>query len=450
MRIKKTALAAGVVAGILSILPPVVTLALTPEQVAFIAERFTVRISGPASGTGVIINKNGNTYTVLANFHTFDSLSGEGRTLKDWMYRVTTADGKTHSVINNVRIPNLDLARFNFRSNEKYRVVQIGDSDKLVRGRRVYVNGFPWEKEITFLPTQITRILTKQIELGYALVYQIGAFSGMSGSPILDEDGKLVGIHSKADVLGDPDLKDTEEYGIPINAYKSSPIYFNNAEFYFNKAYNLSQAGDNQGAMVNYTIAIQIQPTYTYAYNNRGLARSNLGDNQGAIDDYNQAIKLDPNYALAYYNRGLARYNLGDNQGAIDDYTQAIKLDPNYAYAYNNRGIARRQLGDKQGAIDDYTQAIKLDPNNALAYNNRGIARRNLGDNQGAIDDYTQAIKLDPNYAHAYNNRGNARYNLGDNQGAIDDLQKAADLYQKQGKENDYRYALNMIRVIRR
>ena len=50
----------------------------------------------------------------------------------------------------------------------------------------------------------------------------------------------------------------------------------------------------------------------------------------------------------------------------------------------------------------------------------------------------------------SYNNRGNARSDLGDNQRAIDDFQKAADLYLKQGKENDYRDALNRIREIKR
>ncbi|MGC8451482.1 MAG: tetratricopeptide repeat protein [Cylindrospermopsis raciborskii] len=65
------------------------------------------------------------------------------------------------------------------------------------------------------------------------------------------------------------------------------------------------------------------------------------------------------------------------------------------------------------------------------------------------MDDYTQALKLDPNYALAYNNRGLVRRDLGDNQGAIADLQKAADLFQTQGRQQDYFRALDIIRKIR-
>jgi hypothetical protein len=52
------------------------------------------------------------------------------------------------------------------------------------------------------------------------LVYRIGALKGMSGGPILDENGKLVGIHglthsqSLGDGRGTP-----EEYGIPLQTF---------------------------------------------------------------------------------------------------------------------------------------------------------------------------------------------------------------------------------------
>ncbi|WP_157750079.1 tetratricopeptide repeat protein, partial [Dolichospermum compactum] len=84
------------------------------------------------------------------------------------------------------------------------------------------------------------------------------------------------------------------------------------------------------------------------------------GDKQGAIDDYTQAINIDPNYVNAYYNRGVIRSELGDKQGAIDDYTQAIKINPNYVDAYYDRGLIRYQLGDKQRAIKDFQTAANI------------------------------------------------------------------------------------------
>ncbi|MEW5861656.1 MAG: tetratricopeptide repeat protein [Cyanobacteriota bacterium] len=58
---------------------------------------------------------------------------------------------------------------------------------------------------------------------------------------------------------------------------------------------------------------------------------------QKAIEDYTQALDINPNFTEAYTNRGVARFDLGDTQGAIDDYTLALQLNPNFAVAYNNR-----------------------------------------------------------------------------------------------------------------
>lgn len=130
--------------------------------------------------------------------------------------------------------------------------------------------------------------------------------------------------------------------------------------------------GDYQGAIADYTKALQLNPKSAQAYNYRGNARLNLRDKQGAIDDYNQAIKLAPKSADAYNNRGDGRSALGDNQGAITDYNQAIQIDPYYAKAYANRGSARYSLGDRQDALADLQQAATLaqQQNNAVLYQN--------------------------------------------------------------------------------
>jgi tetratricopeptide (TPR) repeat protein len=221
------------------------------------------------------------------------------------------------------------------------------------------------------------------------------------------------------------------------NGYKKATnnetIYSNNsteitAEDYFYSGYDKAQAKDDYGAISDYTKAIELDPNYAYAYNNRGVSKRNLKDYYGAIADYTKVIELDPNYAYAYNNRGLSKYDLKDYYGAIADNTKAIEINPNDAIAYYNRGISKYDLKDYYGAIADNTKAIELNPNYANAYNNRGISKRNLKDYYGAIADYTKAIELDPNYAIAYNNRGISKKNLKDYYGAIADYNKAIEL----------------------
>ena len=79
-----------------------------------------------------------------------------------------------------------------------------------------------------------------------------------------------------------------------------------------------------------------------------------------AIRHYDAAIELNPEFAEAYNNRGLAYANKGDLALAIADYSKAIELKPDLTYAYNNRGRAWLHLRDWQKAKADLTTAKYL------------------------------------------------------------------------------------------
>ena len=95
-------------------------------------------------------------------------------------------------------------------------------------------------------------------------------------------------------------------------------------------------------------------------YYNQGVEKHDVGNYQGAIDDYTKAIDVDPQNAYAYYNRGKAKYDLLDYQGAIADYTKAIEINPQFASAYSIRGMSKYLLGDLKGACDDARKAADL------------------------------------------------------------------------------------------
>lgn len=87
-------------------------------------------------------------------------------------------------------------------------------------------------------------------------------------------------------------------------------------------------------------------------YNDRGQSKANLQDYNGAIADYTMAIELNPVFLSAYMNRGSAKYHQKDYKGAIVDYTTAIENDPYPAGAYCSRGIAELMLKDNRACID--------------------------------------------------------------------------------------------------
>jgi tetratricopeptide (TPR) repeat protein len=123
------------------------------------------------------------------------------------------------------------------------------------------------------------------------------------------------------------------------------------------------RTGDYRGAMVDFDLAIAIDPNYAMPYNDRALLKDNqFNDFQGALADYNTAISLAPNDPVIYYNRGsLKERKLNDYRGALADYDRAIALNPDYADVYNNRAFLKRdRLNNRPGALSDFNTALSL------------------------------------------------------------------------------------------
>ncbi|PYK18874.1 MAG: hypothetical protein DME55_05765, partial [Verrucomicrobia bacterium] len=202
----------------------------------------------------------------------------------------------------------------------------------------------------------------------------------------------------------------------------------NSAEGFLNRGSARRFNGDRNGAIADFSRAVELDPKSVSAIYNRGITRLQKGDYEGAITDLSRAIELSPNTADYYNDRGLAKLRKQDNDGALADFTRAIALDPKSALAYRNRAVARNIKKDADGAIADYNRAIELDPKNANAFNNRGNIKKAKGDLDGAIADFTSAIGLNDKLAIAYKNRGEARQAKGDVAGAKDDLKRAGEL----------------------
>jgi WD40 repeat protein len=199
----------------LAIVQPLVAAALKSDEIYPIAQQITVKIDGANTGSGVIIERQGNNYTVVTNRHVVFAAGS---------YTVQTSDGKSYQANQIKKFSNADLAVFQFTSSQNYRVAEKGNSDQVTGGKTIYIGGYPAGisgisgRNFTFLPGQISGILSNPKD-GYGFGYTVQAFQGMSGGPILDEEGKLVGIHGRAgtDVGGGG----TAVLGIPLKTYLS-------------------------------------------------------------------------------------------------------------------------------------------------------------------------------------------------------------------------------------
>ena len=189
-----------------------------------------------------------------------------------------------------------------------------------------------------------------------------------------------------------------------------------------------SAKGDYDGAIADYTLAIETAPNFAPPWNNRGIALRAIGDFAGAMENHSRAIQLDPKLASAWNNRSLARIDLGDIDGAISDSSRALEVDPRYVNALSSRGSARLAKYELDAALEDFNRALAIDSQSANALNNRGLTRAERGEFEDAITDFTRAAESDAKSAAAWNNRGLAIADRGDNDAAIADFTRAFSL----------------------
>ncbi|MDB9445461.1 trypsin-like peptidase domain-containing protein [Anabaena sp. CS-542/02] len=167
---------------------------LTAAEINNIARQVTVNIAGlDGKGSGVIINRQGNVYTVLTAFHVV-AKSGD--------YRVITGDRESHTINQIERLPGLDLAIISFTSPKEYRLASVADSRTVNNGSPLYYAGFPANpnpRQYRFTEDQLTSRSQGEKE-GYDLIMSGKPQPGVSGGPIFDQRGFVIGIYGKAEL----------------------------------------------------------------------------------------------------------------------------------------------------------------------------------------------------------------------------------------------------------
>lgn len=160
----------------------------------------TVRVvKTDSAGSGVIINRQGNTYSVLTNWHVVNSHNP----------LILTADDQQHQLVQPPQqLGNADLALLQFSSDSDYPAAEIETEIPQI-GDTVYAAGFPLvlgkienslelgNAAFRLTQGQVSIIPVKSLPQGYRLGYTNETEMGMSGSPIFNAKGLLVAIHGR-------------------------------------------------------------------------------------------------------------------------------------------------------------------------------------------------------------------------------------------------------------
>jgi tetratricopeptide (TPR) repeat protein/S1-C subfamily serine protease len=437
------------------------------------ARLVTVRIENAASnGSGVIVARDGNTYYVLTAEHVLKN----ARDLK-----VTTHDQRSYKISPSdiSRSVGTDLAVIKFTSSQVYSAAELGNysiADKSL----VFPGGWPapkninsqqwqWQLNPGTISSQSQGDFQTQDKYsfsnGYDLIYTSITYGGMSGGPVFDSMGKVIGIHGRAEQTDGSILG--KSLGISIKTFLglANKLGVNRQNILIKDSIPVNPTGTNLQSveLVQNNISIPNNSSDANQWIEYGNQLYRLNKYADAVKAFDRAIILQPNSILAHYGRGLALGNVGDFITALDSFDRAISLIPvseqsKFYYLWKYRSLTLRKLQKYSESLAAISQAISLEPNDiillneqavllsrtkrnseaikiydqiidlekkAWAYSNRGVTKSILGDNKGAIIDYDSAICINPQYTEAYYNRGVAKYAMGDNKGAIIDYDSA-------------------------
>lgn len=418
--------------------------ALTAYEIEQKSAQFTVLINGINPGSGVIISQHGNTYYVLTAKHIVAT---------EDEYTIIAPDRQQYLINYNkaIKLPEVDLAIVEFQSDRHYQLATFANYDYDADFRHIFISGWPESR----LPIpQIQRLFnaglliskeyklaleSNPVSLGYELFYTNITGVGLSGSPLLDTRGRVIGIHgaSEGTEIYDRESKTIARValgfssGIPAETFlnltrrlgirlkfrveNSPPPRLTPQESASIEAYlKLPETTENSTAI---------------EWANRGNQLYRLERFEEALSCFKMAVELEANFYPAWYGLANVLSSLEKYDRAILAYEKTTQIKPNFYLAWRDRGALLTFLGRYEEALASFDRSLKIKPEDFAAWYYRGdLLTVKLQRHEEAIASYQRAIELKSDFADAWTGKGEAFYNLGRYQEAIHAFDKAINI----------------------
>ena len=141
-------------------------------------------------------------------------------------------------------------------------------------------------------------------------------------------------------------------------------------EAHYNLAAMLQAKNNLEGAIREYTAAVQVRPQDATGNNALGAALVAAGRPEQGAGYLQEAVKARPEYFDAHYNLGIALASVEDFPGAAQQFELALRLQPNEANVEANLGAALAEMGKLAEAKSHFERALQIDPNQPIAKEN--------------------------------------------------------------------------------
>jgi len=375
-----------------------------PAVVTVVTYDFNRDISG--FGSGFFVDADGH---LITSYHVLDGA---------YAADIRTHDGKTYPVEAVIgENPASDLIKLRVRAPTASHSYLQTRSETPSIAEPIVVVGSPMGLEQTVSEGIISGIREMP---GFGKFYQISApiSQGSSGGPVLDYQGRVIGIVTFMMVLGQNlnfavSAQGIDTLGLAGSAKSVSEWTYGKsldqpgiAETLCRKGFEFSVNGQYDQALKFYEEATVKDPTNTLAWHGLGHCYDGLGKPDQVISVYEQAIRIHPEDAELRLELGNYLYKMGRLEESVAAYENATRIDPDYAEAFSRLAIVQTELKRYEKAVENHMEVIRDDPESSPAYYNLAVTLSQQNQIEKAIDAYRQAVRLDPQNIYAYHNMG--------------------------------------------
>jgi len=172
------------------------------------------------------------------------------------------------------------------------------------------------------------------------------------------------------------------------------------------KAETYKEVGNYDKATELLVNAIQINPSFFWAYNDLGVIYLKQGKADQALDEFKKVVRLNPYSFIFHVNMGRALLAKGKLQEALTEFNRTRKLGCKLPDVYCDIAHIHSRLGEAEKAMKTYNEALKIDPLFYRAHFELGEIYINKESWDEASTEFYKVVKLRPDYALAYYNLG--------------------------------------------
>ena len=379
-------------------------------------------------GTGFFINNNGH---LITNHHVLvGKFDAEIRTADASTYRIKT-------IIAENQAADLIKVKVDIPPENVHWIEVSGETPPVAQ--RVVVVGSPMGLEQTVSDGIVSSIRSIP---GLGVFYQMSApiSPGSSGSPVINMDGKVVGVATfqflqgqnlNFAISGQSILEmsaDKPGQSVSEWAFNQSNKKAKLAAELCRKGFNFSINGQDQKALQYFKKATENDPNSTTAWYGLGFCYAGKNSHTDAINAYRQAIKTNPANEMSHFHLGNYYHQIGQYDEAVTTFKQVVSINSEFEAAHFNLGVVYNKMGQFEKGKNSFQHVVRINPRAKTAYYNIGVTYTKLGQYEKAAEAYKKAIEIQPDFTEALFNLGVVYLKQGNNLLACHQFNKVVEL----------------------